>query len=147
MALHAHNATDRVEQMIFLTRRLRKLIEQETALFEARTPHEAANIAKEKNTLATTYRLESARISKDAGLIADAPTALRTELREETQHLEKALMANHQIAGVVRKLTEGLVHAIAGEAANTRSRMKGYSANGRVDKTDTAVAITLNRQI
>ncbi len=147
MALHAHNAKDRVEQMLILTQRLRALVERETKLFEARTPHEAAAFASEKNALATTYRLETARIAKDPGLVAEAPTALRQQLSEETVLLDQALQANHQIAGVIRKLTEGMVQAIASEAAKTRASMHAYGPNGRVNTDDVAVAITLNRQV
>ena len=147
MALHAHNAHDHAEQMVLLTQRLRGLIERETALFEARTPHEAASFADEKNKLATTYRLETARLARDPGLLADAPATVRRQLREETLLLEGALRDNKKIAEVVRKLTEGLVQAIASEAANTRAKMNGYGANGQVNHDGTAVAITLNRQI
>ncbi len=147
MALHAHNATDRAEQMILLTQRLRNLVVRETTLFEARKPHEAASFAEEKNTLATTYRLETARIAKDPSLIVDAAAGLRTTLREETIRLDQALQDNNRAAGVVRKLTEGLVQAIASEAAQTRSRMHGYGANGRVTGNDSAIAITLNREV
>ncbi len=147
MALHAHNAQDRAEQMLLLSQRLRGLIKRETTLFEARTPHEAASFADEKNALARTYRLETARIARDPGLLADAPEALRRQLREETLLLETALRDNNKIAGVVRKLTEGLVQAIASEAANTRAKMNGYGANGQVNRDGSAVAITLNRQV
>jgi len=147
MALHAHNAKDRVEQMLILNQRLRALVERETSLFEARTPHEAVAFSGEKNTLATTYRLETARIANDPGLVADAPADLRQQLREETILLDQALQANHQIAGVIRKLTEGMVQAIASEAAKTRNSMNGYGANGRVNADDAAIAITLNRQV
>jgi len=147
MALHAHNAKDRVEQMLILTQRLRALVERETILFEARTPHEAAAFAGEKNTLATTYRLETARIANAPDLVADAPTILRQQLREETILLDQALQANNQIAGVIRKLTEGLVQAIASEATKIRTSMNAYGANGRVNADDAAIAITLNRQV
>ncbi len=147
MALHAHNGADRVEQMIVLTQRLRGLVERETALFEARTPHEAASFAKEKNALANTYRLEIARISQDPALVSDVPQNLRQNLREETVQLDTALYANHKASGVVRTLTEGLVKAIAVEAAQTRGKMQGYGANGLVKSGDAAIAITLNRQI
>jgi hypothetical protein len=147
MALHAHNAQDRAEQMLMLTRRLRALVERETLLFEARTPHEAAAFSGEKNALATTYRLETARIANDPGLITDAPADLRQQLREETVLLDQALQANNQIAGVIRKLTEGMVQAIASEAAKIRAGMNGYGSNGQVNADDSAVAITLNRQV
>ncbi|PHS25347.1 MAG: flagellar basal body protein [Robiginitomaculum sp.] len=147
MALHAHNAKDRVEQMLLLTQRLRALVERETVLFEARTPNEAAMFADEKNTLATTYRLETVRIAKDPSLIADAPAVLRQQLRKETVLLDEALQANNRIAGIIRKLTEGMVQAIASEAAKIRASMNAYGPNGRVNADDAAVAITLNRQV
>ncbi len=147
MALHAHNAEDHAEQMIVLSRRLKGLVLRETELFEARTPHEVIAFIDEKNTLATTYRLETARIAKTPSLMAEASAKLRTILRDETLSLDKALKRNNAAAGMVRKLTEGLVHAIADEAANTRSSMIAYGANGRVNKDATAIAITLNRQV
>ncbi len=147
MALHADNAEDHAEQMIVLSQRLKGLVERETAHFEARTPHEATVYIDEKNKLATTYRLETARIAKNPSLMAETPTELRTALRDETLDLDKALKRNNLAAATVRKLTEGLVHAIADEATNTRSRMNGYGANGRVSQDDAAIAITLNRQV
>jgi hypothetical protein len=147
MALHAQDATDRAEQMLILTERLRLLVERETKLFEDRTPHEAAKFADEKNTLATTYRLETARIAQDPNLIVGASGGLRDRLRTETLKLDNALGNNHRAAGVVRTLTEGLVKAIATEAAQTRNRMSAYGANGRVNSDRAAIAITLNRQV
>lgn len=147
MALHAHNAEDRAEQMIVLTQRLKGLIEKETAHFVARTPHKAASIAEEKNALATTYRLETSRIAKNPDLITNAPAPLRATLKLETQDLDKALHANSFAAGSARRLTEGLVHAIAEEAASNRRRMHGYGANGLVQANNSAQAITLNREI
>ncbi len=147
MALHAHDSADRAEQMIVLTQRLKKMIERETAFFEARTPHEAEPFSKEKNILATTYRLETARIAKNPDLIADAPANLRASLRSETLAFDAALKANNLAAGTVRELTEGLVHAIAEEAATNRRRMHGYGANGRVAADNAAMALTLNREV
>lgn len=147
MALHARDGADRAEQLMVLSARLQGLVERETALFEARTPHEALAFAEEKNTLATTYRLETARIAKDPGLLADAPAQTKDRLRQVTLELDKALNANHQAAATVRVLTEGLVQAIAREAARSREGVQGYGANGRVDSSNASAAITLNRQV
>ncbi len=147
MALHARDANDLAGQLIILSDRLKDLVERETALFEARKPHEALAFAKEKNTLATAYRLETARIARTPAMLAGATDELKAALRQSTKALDAALHANHRAAGAVRTLTEGLVKAIAEEAARMRQGVKGYGANGKVSSAEAAAAITLNRQV
>lgn len=147
MALHAHDASDLASQLIVLTDRLKDLVKRETALFEERRPHQAMTFAGEKNTLATTYRLETARIAQNPALLGGAPEKLRLALRQATRELDSALRANNRAAGAVRTLTEGLIKAIADEAVKMRQGVKGYGANGRVSAHDSAAAITLNRQV
>ncbi len=148
MALHAHNAADRVEQLLILTTRLTALLERETAFFEARTPQKANADADEKNKLANTYRLEIANVAKNPDLVAGAPVALREDLRAATAAFEKALAANNRAANTVRHLTEGLVKAIADETVKARNSMRGYGANGALSASAAdAAALTLNRQV
>ena len=147
MALHARDANDLAGQLIVLSDRLKELVQRETALFEARKPHEALSFAGEKNTLATTYRLETARIAKNPALLAGATDELKRTLRQATKTLDEALRANNRAAGAVRTLTEGLVKAIADEAVKMRQGVKGYGANGALSTTGSAAAITLNRQV
>ena len=73
MALAAHDAQDRAEQLTLLTKRLAELIERETQLFRARRPLEAAPFRDEKAKLANIYRQETARIARE--LISDAKLA------------------------------------------------------------------------
>jgi hypothetical protein len=52
MALNAIDCDDRVEQLIILTERLTDLIARQSAAFEARRPHEAAQYVDEVAKLA-----------------------------------------------------------------------------------------------
>ena len=70
MALMAHDAADRTEQLTLLTKRLAELIQRETQLFRARRPLEAAPFRDEKAKLANIYRQETARIAREPSLVA-----------------------------------------------------------------------------
>ncbi len=147
MALHARDANDLAGQLIVLSDRLKELVQRETALFEQRKPHEALSFASEKNTLATTYRLETARIARNPALLDGATDELKRTLRQATKALDDALRANNRATVAVRTLTEGLVKAIADEAVRMRQSVKGYGANGTLSTAGSAAAITLNRQV
>ncbi len=145
MALIADDAKDRVEQLILLTERLTNLIGQETALIEAREPPMAGAAAEEKARLANAYRLELARIKQDRDLLAGAPNGLLARLREVTALLHEKL-ADHEIAlGAVKIIAEGLVQAMAEEAAHQRGGARTYGAKGGIETPSAPVPVALDR--
>lgn len=146
MVLSVRDEQDRVEQLIILTTRLTKLLDQETALFQARRAHEAAGLADEKMQLATLYRLESAKVAEHPPLILNAPEPLREKLRSATIEFEEALLRNGDAINASKEVTEGLVRAIGQEVTRNRTLMSGYGANGKLRNENAGTGITADRR-
>jgi hypothetical protein len=146
MAIAAHDAADRVEQLIILTDRLTALIAAQAQAFEERRPRDAAGLMEEMSRLANLYRHESTRIRADAGLISDAPAELRRRLTRATEAFDAVLARQGRAIEAARIVTEGLVKCIADEVANQRSQASVYGATGQQSGGGAATAITLNRR-
>lgn len=149
MAISAHHADDRAEQMISLTRRLTGLLVKETELFQARTPQLAADLAEEKGQLARIYRSETLRISRDPELLRDLDEGLKADLRAATKEFNRALEANRTATDAVRQITEGIVQSLARQVAANRAAPNGYGAMGQAGTpaASNMSAITLNKQV
>ncbi len=129
--LAANSPAERAEALILLTTRLTGLIEQETALFEARRPLETQSFQDEKSKLATIYRREIAAIRQQPERLEGAPEPLRRQLKDETMRFTEALEANGRAVETLRVLTEGIVRAVADEAARLKDQETGYGPGTR----------------
>ncbi|MGF1464476.1 MAG: flagellar basal body protein [Maricaulaceae bacterium] len=150
MPLAAKDGADRVEQMIRLTSRLIELVERETAIFLERQPHKAASFQEEKSRLANVYRHECALIKQDQRLIDGAADDRRAELRKLTEKLTHAVQANGHAIDAIKRVSEGVVKALADHVATKRMASTGYGANGRFSgpaAQNAAAAITLNQRV
>jgi len=127
--LAANTPADRAEGLIRLTARLTELLDQETACFEARKPHEAVGLQAEKTRLATIYRTETRLAGQDPARLSGLADALKTRLRENTARFEAALARNGAAVDALKSLTEGLVKALADEAARQAQSKAGYGPN------------------
>jgi hypothetical protein len=146
MALSAHDAEDRVEQLIILTERLTELIAGQALAFEQRRPQDAASLLEETSRLANLYRHESARVRADVSMVESAPLAARTRLVRATEAFDAVLARQGRALEAARTVTEGLVRCIAEEVANQRSQASVYGAGGQQSGGATATAITLNKR-
>ena len=148
MALSARDPTDRVEQLIILTERLTTLIAVQAQAFEEQRPRDAAAQLEETSKLANVYRHESARVRADPNLISSAPAELRTRLIRATEAFDAVLARQGRALNAARKVSEGLVRAIADEVANQREKSAAYGPGGAITKArrDAGKAITLNKR-
>lgn len=129
--LAANSPAERAEALILLTTRLTGLIEQETALFEARRPLETQAFQDEKSKLATLYRREIAAVKQQPDRLESAPEALKAQLKDVTGHFTTALEANGRAVEALRVLTEGIVRAVADEAGRLQDQDTGYGPGTR----------------
>lgn len=146
MAIHAEDATDRVDQLVQLTERLTDLVALEAKAFEARRPQDAAQHLEETGRLANIYRHESARVRADPALIAAAPSSARNRLIRATEAFDAVLARQSRAVAAAKLVTEGLVRAIAEEIAGQRQQGASYGAGGLPTANGAATAITLNQQ-
>ncbi|HEY8571036.1 flagellar basal body protein [Phenylobacterium sp.] len=147
MALAAHDAADRVEQLIILTERLTDLIAREAQAFESRRPQDAAAQVEETQRLANIYRHESARVRAEPNLVFGAPPDQRQKLVRATEAFDAVLARHGRAVMAAKTVTEGLVRAIADEVASQRQQSAGYGpgATTATNSAAAATAITLNR--
>ena len=145
VALAAANPTDHVDQLITLTERLTHLLAEQTRLFEARRPQDAALITTQSADLANLYRREAARLRANPGLIALAAVDRRRRLADATRAFDATLSRHGRSVHAAKTVTEGLVRAIASEVARQRAPAAGYGPRARVLSGDGS-AITLNRR-
>ncbi len=124
--LAAATPAERAEALTKLTGRLAELLDRETALFEARKPHEAAPFQKEKTRLASIYRAETQRAAADPSRLAGLDKGLKARLQDGTRRFERALERNGAAVEALKTLTEGLVKALADEAARQAQAKAGY---------------------
>ena len=124
--LAANTPAERADALIKLTDRLTELLDRETACFEARKPHEAAPLQAEKTRLATIYRTETRLAGQDSRRLSGLSEPVKTRLRENTARFEAALARNGAAVEALKTLTEGLVKALADEAARQAQAKAGY---------------------
>lgn len=137
-------AEARVDALILLTERLTDLIGSECRAFEAGKPHEAAATLEETSRLANTYRHESTRIREDRSLIDTAPMAKKVRLARATEAFDAVLARHGRALYAAKVVTEGLVKAVADEAAARRVTGAGYGPGAQASQAP-ATALTLNR--
>tara|TARA_R110002096_G_scaffold33234_3_gene96133 strand:+ start:848 stop:1300 length:453 start_codon:yes stop_codon:yes gene_type:complete len=145
--LAADTPEELARELIRLTDRLTGLLERETALFDARNPLESESFQGEKSRLATLYRREIAAIKADPSRLEGATEASKAALRDATERFTIALTANGTAVDALRILTEGVVKAVADEAANRRDTLSGYGpgATSSARKGTGAPSIAINR--
>ncbi|MFN3514086.1 MAG: flagellar basal body protein [Phenylobacterium sp.] len=146
MAIHAADAVERVQRLIELTERLTELVALEAQAFEQRRPQDAAAHLEETSQLANIYRHESARVRANPELVAGAPLAERTRLMRATEAFDAVLARQGRALEAARTITEGLVKAIAEEAASARVTGVGYAKGGAAAAPAKATSLTLNKR-
>jgi hypothetical protein len=124
--LAAANPAERAQALLKLTQRLTALIQEETRLFKAKRPHEALDLQDEKSELANIYRSEVARARQEPNRFSGAPASVKQALRDATRAFHDALDENGHVVKALKTVTEGVVKAIADEAARQRSTGNGY---------------------
>ncbi len=145
MTLASVDAGDHIDQLVALTERLSALLAEQTRLFEARRPQDAAGFTAKSSELAALYRRESARLKADPRRRAGAPSAKRQRLVEATRAFDKVLARHGRSVYAAKTVTEGLIQAVAQEVARRRAPAAGYGPCARALSGDGS-AITLNRR-
>jgi hypothetical protein len=147
MALNATDCDDRVEQLIILTERLTDLIARQSAAFEARRPHEAAQYVDEVAKLANLYRHESTKVRGNVALVQGASLQRRQRLVRATEAFDAVLARQGRAVTAAKTVTEGLVRAIAEEIAVQRPTGAGYGPGAQATAyKQNGTAITLNQR-
>jgi hypothetical protein len=150
MPIAASSPTDRVDQLIILTKKLTEEIERETQLLRAHRPHELGDVIEAKARLAALYSAEMTAIRKNRKLIEGASAEVMAAFRRVTELFRAALADHERILNRVRGMTEGMVKAIADELAARQRPPQGYGRGATpasAGKATAPASLTLNQVI
>jgi chromosome condensin MukBEF ATPase and DNA-binding subunit MukB len=119
-------ADQRFDELILLTERLALITERETEALKAKRPRELAPLVDEKALLSAHYARAAAQLKRNSELLNTVSPPLRQKLKEVTQRFQSALTELTERLERVRKISEGMVRAIAEDAAERRAKPIGY---------------------
>ncbi|WP_295706836.1 flagellar basal-body protein FlbY [uncultured Brevundimonas sp.] len=137
-------AAQRIRQLVDLTKALTARLAEETRAFEAQRPQDAAASLPKTQELANLYRRDSAHVKANPALIASAPAADKAALLKATEAFETVLARHSRAVDAARRISEGLMQAIAQEVAAARTPASAYGAGGQANAGD-GRAFALNR--
>lgn len=140
----AEMASLRIQRLLNLTEGLTQRLDNEMALVRA---HRAADMAAgmaETAELANQYRRESAQIKADPSLIASASMDEKKALIAATEAFDEILARHSETVEAARRISEGIVRAIATDVASNRALGTGYGSSGHAAQGD-GRAVALNR--
>ena len=137
-------AAQRIRQLVDLTKALTARLAEETRAFEAQRPQDAAASLPKTQELANLYRRDSAHVKANPALLASAPAADKAALLKATEAFETVLARHSRAVDAARRISEGLMQAIAQEVAAARTPASAYGAGGQANAGD-GRAFALNR--
>jgi hypothetical protein len=123
---------ERVRALIDLTEALSVLVTRENDILAARRPRELMPLQAEKARLASAYAQSIRDIASDRVVTAQASAPLIEKLRELTKTFEECAIRQQALLDGAAKAGEGLVRAVAAEAARTAGPARAAGAKAIV---------------
>lgn len=117
MSEHTIDPTERVRALIDITQSLSAIFAQENELLETRRPREIAPLQAEKARLAAAYAQSIRDVAQNRATVQTADSGLLAELRDITASFEERAAHQRTLLEGAAKAGEGVVKAIADEAA------------------------------
>ncbi len=135
----------RLETLLGLTRRLTALVEAEIGLIEARRIGGIAAHEDERAKLTGLYAREMQALKADAPrLKATLDPAEIEAVKAETRRFDAALDRHRRLVERMRRVTEGIVKAVADEAMRAQAPRKGYGPSGAVAPAPRSATLAIN---
>jgi hypothetical protein len=135
-----------VEALISLTERLTLLIADQAQAFEAGRPQDVAPSIEETSKLAVQYRREAQAVRENPAPVAAASAKDRMRLVRATEAFDAVIARQGRALAAARKITDGLVHAIAGEIANQRAAGATYGPKATKVRDGKPTSVTVNQR-
>lgn len=128
----SNNGTARAEQMLRLTERLAGQIGLELSALVAQNPEALNDTLEETRQLTNLYRYETSRIQTDPSLLSGITPDQKRRLREATLSLRKVSEQHERAITACKAITEGLIGAIAQQAARHQQGNLPYGPSARL---------------
>ncbi len=129
MSEHTIDPTERVRALMEITQSLSAIFAKENKLLETQRPREIAPLQAEKARLAAAYAQSIRDVAQNRAAVQGADAGLLNELRDITASFEARAARQRALLEGAAKAGEGVVKAIAEEAAaQERSQAYGTAA-------------------
>ena len=143
MTQHQSDADQRIEQIILLTERLADCTQRECEILRSKRPRDMAPVHEEKSKIAAAYAREIAQLRRDKTLSAAAQPELTARLKDTTARFRAALDELSRQLGRVRRISEGMIRAIADEMQSREVSPVGYGESAAPPPARAAKPATL----
>lgn len=124
--------TNRIADLLQITKRLTAVLEREVAILRAMKPAEARALQEEKHALTNAYEAQIKAIDGDDGALDGVSSDLRAELAAATAEFRDALIHNERSLRAAKFTSERVLRAIADEVERTRGETAAYGAGGTI---------------
>jgi len=138
---------ERIDLILDLTRRLSQLVEREIALIQAQEPHRLGEQEEERSRLSLLYAREMQSLRADPEAARRSDQERLDSLRAETKAFNETLERHQRLIKRMRHVTEGIVKAVADEAARQSAPRTGYGMSGYTNAARNAAPLAINRKI
>ncbi len=138
---------ERIDLILDLTRRLSQLVEREIALIQAQEPHRLAEHEEERSRLSLLYAREMQTLRADPQAARRAEEERLERLRVETKAFNDTLERHQRLIQRMRHVTEGIVKAVADEAARQSAPRTGYGMSGYTNAARGPAPLAINRKV
>ncbi|MCC6919530.1 MAG: hypothetical protein IT548_10020 [Alphaproteobacteria bacterium] len=138
---------ERIDLILDLTRRLSQLVEREIALIQAQEPHRLAEHEEERSRLSLLYAREMQSLRANPDVARRAEQSRLDSLRAETKAFNETLERHQRLIARMRHVTEGIVKAVADEAARQNAPRTSYGMSGYTNPGRGAAPLAINRKI
>ncbi len=123
---------DRIRALMDITQSLSAIFARENELLETRRPREIAPLQAEKARLAAAYAQSIRDVASNRAAVQHADSTLLAELRDITAGFEERAAHQRSLLEAAARAGEGVVKAIAEEAA-AQSSAQSYGGENRAE--------------
>lgn len=139
--------SQRYDQLTALTERLTRMVESEIAHIAARQPQKLSAHDEERTRLSLMYARELNALRQENGAARQAASEASAKLKTATETFARALDKHRRLIERMRKVTEGVLRAVAEEAQRQRPAAGVYGATGRAGQYASSGALAINRKV
>jgi hypothetical protein len=138
---------ERIDTILDLTRRLSALVEREIALIQAHEPHRLSEHEEERSRLSLLYSREMQSLRADPEAARRAEQERLRQLKDETRAFNETLDRHQRLVSRMRRVTEGIVKAVADEAARQAAPRTTYGMSGYTAPNRGPAPLAINRKV
>ena len=143
MTVAANAKVTRCEQLLAMSIRIGDAIEADIAALENGKFDALKTADPEIERLCAIYGHEVKALKSDGGVVG-VPAALVGKLKESGARLNGLLARHERLVGCMKKVSEGLVQAVAEEVQKTRETAAPYAASPKAKRPATGAIVYNN---